>query len=341
MKTFHIHIQGIVQGVGYRPYIAKWAKSLGLKGCVSNGEDGVHLYFNSDDQEAKIIYSFLKDNTPVLAKIFHISLEDFESTEFIDFSITLSSNNGDYGFVSPDFAICTQCKKEMLDPNDRRYLYPFITCTTCGPRFSIIDHLPYDRENTIMSYFSMCALCKKEYHDIGNTRFYSQTNSCNDCGIKMHIYDHNGLIQDLNLQKVADLILDGKIIAVKGIGGYILICDATNDVAIKSLRVKKNRPFKPLAILFEDIEILNEYCQLCETEQMMLESEVAPILLLPLKNKHQLAIETIAPELSILGAMLPNNGLHLLLSKYVGKPLIATSANISGSPILFKNQEAF
>ncbi|MFM2393914.1 MAG: Carbamoyltransferase HypF [Bacteroidota bacterium] len=340
MKTFHIHIQGIVQGVGYRPFIHKYATEIGLNGYVANGSDGVHFVFNGDALMAEEIYNFIKINIPPKAKIFDVSILEIEQILFDDFLILESASNKDFGFISPDFAICESCKQEMLDPANRRYLYPFITCTSCGPRFSILKKLSYDRVNTTMSTFSMCSSCQAEYDDVNDVRYFSQTNSCHQCGIRITIKDTAGKAINISLQEIVQHILEGKIVAVKGIGGFLLMCDATNSLAIQNLRKKKNRPYKPLAILFENCEVLSNYCYLNPEEKDELKSTQAPIVILSIRTKGTLAMDDIAPSIDSIGAMLPNNGLLLLLSKYVERPMIATSANITGSPILYKDEEA-
>jgi hydrogenase maturation protein HypF len=349
--TFHIHIQGIVQGVGFRPYVFRLAEQFLLRarpdfsgGTVCNAADGVHIEINADATTAHDFYQNLLHNATILSKITHSNIEKIEEKFFDGFKI-IHSDNGKKAnlLLTPDFAICENCKKDLKNPQNHRFQYPFITCTNCGPRYSIIKKLPYDRDNTTMDVFKMCPTCEIEYNDVRDRRFYSQTNSCKTCGIELQqlgSYENRNELEP-SLDTIIDAIKNGKIIAIKGIGGYLLMCDATNETAIKTLRERKHRPTKPFAVIYPSLEILENDVILKDIEKEALQSPEAPIVLLNLKNEVPSGIKTelIAPKLSQIGAMLPYTPLFALITEGVGKPLIATSGNISGSPIIFKDEK--
>ena len=248
--------------------------------------------------------------------------------------------------MSPDTAICAACRNELHDVNNRRYRYPFITCTQCGPRYSIINSLPYERHGTSMQKFSMCKSCNDEYNNVTDRRFFSQTNSCADCGIELRTWENASSVlsndSETVLLNIRGFLQHGKILAVKGIGGYLLLCDANNASSIQLLRNRKHRPSKPFALLYPDIETVRNNFELNKQEESLLESEEAPIVLLYPKQEafKNLAIKNIVPGLNRLGVMLPYSPLLELIANDYGKPLIATSANISGSPIIYKDEDA-
>ncbi len=345
--TFHIHIQGLVQGVGFRPFVYKLAKKFALKGWVNNTTDGVHILFNSDKVNAELFYNELIRKAPSLSKITHHFIFKTKSQQFDSFEIVESNEEGDAILIlTPDFAMCADCKAELQHSNNFRYQYPFITCTHCGPRYSIITSLPYDRPNTSIKDFMMCEKCNAEYNDPDNRRHYSQTNSCRECGIKMELYDSpaNKLILDnfSIIEKVTSALNDGKIFAVKGIGGYLLLCDANNEETIKRLRERKHRPSKPFAVMFPKIETIKNCTILRKEEAKILQSSVSPIVLLEIKKhcEEQVCLKEIAPNLSMLGIMLPYTPLFELIVSKFGKPIVATSANISNAPIIFRDDDA-
>ena len=347
IDSFHIHIQGLVQGVGFRPFVYNLAKHFALTGWVNNTIDGVHILFNSDHGNARLFYEELIRKAPSLSEITDHFLSKVKSRKFDSFEIVESDERGDaILMLTPDFAMCTDCKAELQLSNNFRYQYPFITCTHCGPRYSIITSLPYDRSNTSMEDFEMCEKCQAEYNDPENRRHYSQTNSCQECGIKMEIYDapENKFSSDnvLIIDTVISGLNDGKIIAVKGIGGYLLLCDANNAETIKRLRQRKHRPAKPFAVMFPDLASIKKIAFLQKEEAEMVQSAIAPIVLVEAKENcdEQICINDIAPNLSRLGVMLPYAPLFELIVSKFGKPVVATSANISNAPIIFKDEEA-
>ena len=261
MQTYHIHINGIVQGVGFRPMIYALAKEMRLAGYVKNGSDGVHVYFNASEETANLFFNSIKKNPPQQSIITSSELDPTDDNNFNNFSILVEedSNIKDV-LISPDTAMCPNCKNELHDVNNRRYRYPFITCTQCGPRYSIINNLPYERHNSSMQKFTMCEECNDEYENVADRRFFSQTNSCTDCGVELSLYQNASTIisndSETILSAVKNYLEQGKILAVKGIGGYLLLCCADNPGTIKLLRTRKHRPGKPFAVLYPDIETI-------------------------------------------------------------------------------------
>lgn len=345
--TFHIHLQGLVQGVGFRPFVYKLAYEFGLKGWVNNSNDGVHIVFNATLSTAKDFDRKLIDTAPPLSRITKHSFSKIAFQKFDSFSIIESHTNGDATLMlTPDYAICDNCRNELKDKNNFRFHYPFITCTHCGPRYSIITSLPYDRPNTTMRDFEMCQVCDEEYNDVENRRHFSQTNSCTSCGISMKIYDREDHNLKLNneaiIERITGELNDGKIVTVKGLGGYLLLCDATNEEAIKLLRKRKHRPVKPFAVMFPNLKSVKKVALLQKEEMDALQSEAAPIVLLRMRGNEnqQICLNEIAPDLSCIGAMLPYTPLFELILSSFAKPVIATSANISESPIVYKDEKA-
>ncbi len=345
MKTWHIHIQGQVQGVGFRPFVYLQAKAFGLNGWVNNTVDGVHVTFNAAAERANHFYDHLIQKAPTLAVITGHQLEEIEPTFFDNFQIIQSEQQGSASLLlTPDFGICLDCKGELQTNGDRREGYAFITCTNCGPRYSIVSHLPYDRERTTMHEFTMCAACQKEYDHPEDRRYYSQTNSCANCGIKLMLLDRNQVVAD-DERKIVDLVVEawraGKIVAIKGIGGYLLTCDAGNARAISTLRKRKHRPSKPLALMFPEIDSLHSAVQLDAAAEALMTGPVSPIVLADLKKgDHDLVLDEIIPGLSQLGVMLPYAPLFVLLLNKFGGPIVATSGNISNAPIVYQDEKA-
>jgi hydrogenase maturation protein HypF len=347
MKSYHIHINGQVQGVGFRPYVYELAEKMNVKGWIGNSNDGVHIQIIADEETATQFYQTIIQSPPSHSIITHYHIREIALQEFSSFTIKESITDSKPNLLfTPDIAICDECKKEVLTNNNRWYGYPFTTCLHCGPRYSIITGLPYDRINTTMAPLSLCKDCEREYNDVYNRRHYSQTISCAQCAIPMHLYDNTGHeISDDGqeiLLRLVNLLKAGNIIAVKGVGGYLLICDATNDLAIAVLRKRKHRPAKPFALLYPDVQTIELDTELSEKEIEALQDAVSPIVLCRLKEESETKIcaELIAPGLRKIGVMLPCTPLLLLIANEFGKPLIATSGNISGSPIIYKDAEA-
>jgi len=349
MNTYHIHINGIVQGVGFRPFVYKLAYKFGILGTVKNSTDGVHIFFNSEANTALNFYNTILSSPPINAVISNSNFEIIPDKNFDQFIIEVSTKENHQQtsmLMTPDIAICQDCKNELYTQKNKRHLYPFITCLNCGPRYSIIQSLPYDRENTTMSNVEMCKDCNSEYHDPLDRRHFSQTNSCKDCAIEMHLFNEqkNLVSHDAAyiLQCIDEELHEGKILAVKGIGGYLLLCDATNDKTIQRLRKRKNRISKPFAVLYTNIDLIKNDVHLSNHEIDALKDKTAPIVLCKLKTSPLSGIckNDIAPGLDKIGVMLPYTGLLALISDKFCKPIIATSANLSGSPILFRNDDA-
>ncbi|HQR94275.1 MAG TPA: Sua5/YciO/YrdC/YwlC family protein, partial [Sediminibacterium sp.] len=347
MPVYHLHINGLVQGVGFRPTVQQLAIQMGIDGWVKNGSDGVHIICKTNLENAKAFYQQLLEQPPsnaiITQHLFELAQEDCAK----GFHIVSSSREAHVNMMlTPDLAPCDHCRKTISESDNQRYLYAFTTCLQCGPRYSIINALPYDRVNTSMAQMQQCPSCLKEYDQVANTRHHSQTNSCKSCAIQMHLYNTNleelPISQDEISEQLAIFLQKGKILAVKGVGGYLLICDAANKEAISSLRKRKHRPSKPFALLYADIEMAQADLSITATEISALKDKSAPIVLCRIKNfpENNLDLEGIAPGLARLGAMLPASPLLQLLANHFGKPLVATSGNLSGSPILFQDQKA-
>ncbi len=345
--TFHLHLTGQVQGVGFRPFVWQLARSMKLNGSVSNGADGVHIYINTDSTRAQVFSSRVQAEAPVIARIQSVQLSEVEPIHFTGFSIIESHSMGLVSLqLTPDLALCDACRNEINDPANRRFGYAFTTCTHCGPRYSILQKVPFDRPTTTMAPFAMCTDCVREYNDPTNRRFYAQTNSCPNCPVKLSLFSASGQCvagsQTELIGYVVDALDAGQTVAVKGIGGYLLLCDATNANAIGQLRERKYRPTKPLAVLYPNVRQLQQDCYLGEDELALLTSPSSPIVLLNRRSEtvSGLAVDQLAPGLSQLGVMLPYAPLLALIAETFDLPLVATSGNVSGSPICYTNQQA-
>ena len=341
MQTHKLTIKGTVQGVGFRPFIYTLAQKQNLKGTVSNGSNGVEIFINSDSIE--IFIDSIKEELPPLANIDSIEVKEIPFKEFQDFKIIETSNQSDITVnIPPDISICKECEEELFDPTNRRYLHPFITCTNCGVRYSIIHDLPYDRVNTSMRDFKMCKACEAEYNNPMDRRYHAQPIGCHDCGAKLQLVGRDAPIP--TIENIVKLIKEGNILAIKGVGGYHLVCDATNKKAIAKLRERKRRPTKPFAIMVLDIEMARELASINSIEEELLVSKERSIVLLNCLESEALApkktrlkpsfpIKEIAPNISRIGLFLPYTPLHLLILKKLNRPLVATSANITDEPI--------
>ncbi|MEO0898118.1 MAG: carbamoyltransferase HypF [Bacteroidota bacterium] len=343
MKTWLIRIRGIVQGVGFRPYVFQKARAHHLLGYVSNGPEGVSISFQATPDHAFSFYKEVLEEAPSLARITDHQIEEIDSTFFDTFEIRDSQKASvNQVLFTPDYALCQDCREELRNPSDRRYGYPFITCTNCGPRFSIITQLPYDREYTSMDSFDMCPSCQEEYHNPYERRHYSQTNSCQECGIQLRLTTTAGQVifigntQEI-IQHVSTLWKAGKIVAIKGIGGYLLCCDAYHQEAIALLRERKQRPSKPFALMYPSIESLENF-HLSTAEYHELTSEVSPIVLLKPKTDLHLP-NGITHGLGKIGVMIPYAPLFQLLLDHHQGPVVATSGNISRSPIMYQDED--
>ena len=320
-----------------RPFIYNLALSLGLKGQVYNDGIGVRISLGGSVADCESFLSNLKKNPPPLARIDEIICEN-SSEIFDDFRIISSQQAQKIAPILSDFAICADCEAEFRDPKNRRYHHAFINCTHCGPRFSIISSLPYDRKNTSMAEFKMCASCEREYNDPLNRRFHAQPTCCPNCGPKAFLKDLKGQILahgESAFSTCAELLEQGKIIAIKGLGGFHLCCDGSNIKAINELRKRKNRPAKPLAIMCENEQMASAFADFTKGEKKLLNSQLRPIVLAKKSQvlKPKLS-QAIAPNIDKIGVFLAPTSFNLLLFHYFKKPLIATSANLSGEPII-------
>ena len=372
-----IHVKGIVQGVGFRPFVYRLAQLLSLDGWVLNATDGVHILVEG---KATLIDEFcqdLEERKPDAAYISSITRE-FTTEKVEPGFVILTSDRvkGERTLVSPDLATCPDCLRELFDPYDRRYRYPFINCTNCGPRFTIINQLPYDRIATSMAPFIMCASCSREYHDPLDRRFHAQPDACFGCGPHLELlvplkgerlYGESRDQSDAVIASSVELFLSGAILAVKGLGGYHLACDATNEKTVAKLRERKQRPRKPLAVMYPDLESVRQSFVVSDAEADLLTSPATPIVLLRIERSEELEAgaegrgsvsqlrqnlnwdskprpsapaPSVAGELTEIGVMLPATPLQHLLLRAVGRPLVMTSGNLSEEPIIGDDQLA-
>ena len=342
LELARISARGVVQGVGFRPFVYQLASKYNLKGWVCNTSEDVKIEIQGESKDLKRFLAGLQNNAPPLACIESISVTYHPPEDYTSFEIRHSiAQEGKYQPVSPDIATCQACRKEILDPENRRYHYPFTNCTNCGPRFTIIEDVPYDRPKTTMRSFIMCPDCQAEYDNPLDRRFHAQPNACSKCGPRLELLDTKGNHIETSdvIATATQLLKEGKIMAIKGLGGFLLACDATNDEAVKVLRQRKRRPFKPLAIMAADIKEIKRHCLVFEAEEKLLTSPQSPIVLLQWKSESTVC-QAVAPNLKYLGAMLPYTPLHHLLLREVGLPLVMTSGNISEEPIAKDNNEA-
>jgi hydrogenase maturation protein HypF len=341
-KRLHIVIRGAVQGVGFRPFIYRLATEMLLTGWVLNSTRGVFIEVEGDKEILDRFLLRVQEEKPPRSFIQSCESSFFDPVGYTSFEIRHSDDKGDIvTIVLPDIATCPECLQEIFDPKNRRYRYSFTNCTNCGPRYSIIDSLPYDRPNTTMKIFPMCDECRKEYDNPLDRRFHAQPNACPKCGPHLELWKRDGLVcarEDDALSYAIKSLHDGKIVAMKGIGGFHLLVDARNDVAVRRLRERKHREEKPLAVLFPSINATREVCEVSELEERMLLSSESPIVLLK-KINHAGIAESIAPSNPYLGVMLPYSPLHHLLMNDLKFPVVATSGNFTDEPICTDEQE--
>jgi hydrogenase maturation protein HypF len=338
-----LKVNGIVQGVGFRPFVFQLAEKYGLKGEVANTSSGVSIHVEGLPERVVSFETDLASKSPPLAYIVEISSQTEDVKNHSDFAIVKSkSESVKATLISPDVSVCDECLSELLEPNDRRYHYPFINCTNCGPRYTIIDDIPYDRPKTSMRYFKMCSTCQAEYDDPNNRRFHAQPNACADCGPHVSLYDsqRNAVTVENPIAKAAGLIKQGFILAIKGLGGYHLAVDAANTDAVQRLRSRKLREEKPFAIMSYDLENISRYAFVEPEEQKLLTSIQRPIVLLRKKIPNSIS-EHVAPQNKYFGVMLPYTPLHYLLLKHGFAALVMTSGNLSEEPIAIDNVDAF
>jgi hydrogenase maturation protein HypF len=361
MATMHVRVSGVVQGVGFRPFVYGLAKRLGLHGWVRNTSGGVEILVEGHRLQVESFIHSLQADAPPLAKIDSITVKpETPDINLSTFDIQPSTNlEGAYQPISPDTAICSDCERELFDPSDHRYLYPFINCTNCGPRFTIITDIPYDRPNTTMADFPLCDDCRVEYENPLDRRFHAQPVACSKCGPFVTLRETHTHFPSLNsnvstieyrlsaILKTRRLLHEGMIVAVKGLGGFHLACDAGNAYAVEKLRQRKGRAGKPFALMAADLETIKNICIVSDDEASLLTSREKPVVLL--EKKRGANYISVAPNMDTLGFMLPYTPLHhlllnqtdLILSREPAPAfLVMTSGNLSEEPIAIENEEA-
>lgn len=343
MKTEMIRVYGIVQGVGFRPFVSREASDLGLCGTVANKGSYVEIHAQGSEKAVEELKKALENRPPERSVIMEIISARADEPPFDSFEIIDSEKEKGDIFVSPDIAVCEKCKAELFDKTNRRYLHPFINCTQCGPRLTIMDSMPYDRVRTTMADFPMCKDCEEEYTDPATRRYDAQPVCCNKCGPEVYIIGSEKKGAEA-ITATREAVMAGKIIAVKGIGGFHLCCDAKNEGAVKRLRELKNRPAKPLAVMLKDISAARRECDFGEVQEKFLAGWQKPIVLLDKKTSGSLC-ESVAPDNPTVGVMLPYAPLHLLLFDYddgveMTDSLVMTSGNVRGAPICRNDEDA-
>ena len=342
LKKFRI--TGIVQGVGFRPFVYRLAKENNLNGYVYNDSEGVVSLVKGEKESVEEFKKNLISKAPSMAVISEIIEQEINEAErekeYNSFLIMPSPQGGERQvFISPDIATCQECVEELKNPNDRRYRYPFINCTNCGPRYSIIENIPYDRPNTTMGKFKMCPRCQSEYENPSDRRFHAQPDACSECGPQYFLKDNSGTeIKGNPVEKAKEFLKAGAIVAIKGIGGYHLACNANDENAVNILRKRKHREAKPLAVMTGSLARARELCEINADEEKLLTSSTAPVVLL--KKRKEILAPSVAPNNPYLGIMLPYAPVHYLLLDE-NDVLVMTSGNISQEPIAYKDDEAF
>jgi hydrogenase maturation protein HypF len=339
-----ITVHGAVQGVGFRPFVYRLATELRLCGSVLNSSQGVFIEVEGPLDLVQLFLARLEKEKPPLAIIQSLESSFLDVAGYEGFEIRYSDHTGPKtALILPDIAICADCLREIFDPANRRYRYPFTNCTNCGPRFSIIEELPYDRPNTSMRRFKQCPECETEYHDPLNRRFHAQPNACSKCGPHLELWDKSRNVlasEDVALVKAVELITQGKIVALKGIGGFQLICTAREDEVVIQLRQRKRREGKPFAVMYPALEQVGRDCVVSGLEERLLRSPESPIVLLMRQYGESAIAPTVAPGSRTLGVMLPYTPLHQLLMRELGFPVVATSGNLANEPICIDEIEA-
>jgi len=342
-KLAKISVCGVVQGVGFRPFVYRLAQEHNLKGWVRNTSGNVEIGVEGDEETLETFLSDLETKAPPMARLEKVEVAFYPAKGYADFKIDRSlSQEGKYQLVSPDIATCEDCRQEIFSPADRRFHYPFTNCTNCGPRFTIIKDIPYDRPKTTMRSFKMCPQCQQEYDDPLNRRFHAQPNACPECGPTLKLVDNDGDSVECSdvIEKAGALLREGKILALRGLGGFQLACDATSEEAVTLLRSRKRRPAKPLAVMVSTLPDVEQHCLVNDEEKRLLQSPQSPIVLLRWKRDSSDIATAVAPGIKYLGVMLPYTPLHHLLLKEIGLPVVMTSGNLSEEPIAKDNDEA-
>ncbi|MEO1918176.1 MAG: carbamoyltransferase HypF [Paracoccaceae bacterium] len=338
MQGWQIRVRGLVQGVGFRPHVWRIAHQFGLHGMVLNDTSGVVIELFCDEIMRARFECALREDAPPLARIDAVETNIIDKQSPSAFTIVASRSGKANTGITPDAATCSACLQDIFDLENRRYLYPFTNCTHCGPRLTITKKIPYDRANTAMAVFPMCSACQAEYENPGDRRYHAQPNACPDCGPNLKLLDASGIpmVGD-PLEKVASLIRDGKIVAIKGLGGFQLAVDARNEAAVTRLRNQKHRPAKPLALMVRNIEMAARLVAVPQAARDLMSNWQAPIVLL---DRIGTIADSVAPGQTRLGVMLPNTPLHHILLNILDGPIVMTSGNIAGDPQITENAEA-
>jgi len=338
-----VKVEGTVQGVGFRPFVFRVARELDLTGWIVNGVDGVTIEVEGAAEAGVRLLELLRTSCPPGAKIERMTVRSIPAVGDSEFTIQPSLEEGTKQLaISPDLATCAECIAELFDPKDRRFRYPWLSCAQCGPRFSMVTGIPYDRANTTMSRFVLCGACRAEYEAPENRRFHAESTACPACGPRLVLWGADGQVAaegERALQRTCLIVRAGEIVAVKGIGGFHLWVDATSEEAVQRLRARKRRPHKPFAVMFPSLDAIRTYCALSDGEAEWLTSPEAPIVILQRLEQASLA-QGVAPGNATVGAMLPYTPLHHLLMGELGTPVVATSGNRSEEPIVTDEQEA-
>jgi hydrogenase maturation protein HypF len=339
-----IIVRGVVQGVGFRPFVYRLATQMRLKGWVLNSAQGVFIEVEGAREMLQSFLFHLERDKPPRAVIQSLEFSFLDPVGYDRFDIRYSDQNGRKTvLILPDIAVCTDCLREIFDPGNRRYRYPFTNCTNCGPRFTIIEALPYDRPLTSMSRFAMCPDCRREYLDPSDRRFHAQPNACPHCGPHLELWDPRGIAlakEEEALLRAVEIVRHGQILALKGIGGFQLMVDARNASAVQRLRARKRREEKPFALMYPSFDLAQEDCHISDLEARLLLAPEAPIVLLHRSRSKSLLAPAVAPANPSLGVMLPYSPLHHILMTDLGFPVVATSGNLSDEPICIDESEA-
>ncbi|MFH2059870.1 MAG: carbamoyltransferase HypF [Pseudomonadota bacterium] len=336
-----IKIKGIVQGVGFRPFIFNLAKTHNLLGYVLNNTSGVSIEVEGKKASIETFIEQISAKHPVQAVIFSLKSEEIPFAGYSDFCIRQSDDQEEkFVPISPEIATCKDCLKEIADPEDRRYRYPFTNCTNCGPRFTIVKDIPYDRKFTTMAPFIMCERCQAEYDNPEDRRFHAQPNACPECGPQLSLLDNKGEKIECNdiIKEVCGLLKGGKILAIKGIGGYHLACDAKSEQAVSNLRKRKYREFKPFALMVNSVDKARQFCKVTTEDEAILSGTIRPIVLLE-KEDNNVISKDVSPNQKYHGVMLPYTPLHNLIVEESGLILVMTSGNISSEPIVYHDKD--
>jgi hydrogenase maturation protein HypF len=344
VERVKVAIMGAVQGVGFRPFVYRLAAQMRLNGWVLNSAQGVHIEVEGTREMLQSFLFRLEKEKPPRAVIQGLEFAFLDAIGYHQFEIRYSEQTGRKSvLILPDISTCAECLREISDPENRRFRYPFTNCTNCGPRFTIIEALPYDRPHTSMKRFTMCPACDREYHDPSDRRFHAQPNACPHCGPRLTLWDAEGIAlfeNDAALRRAMEIVRDGQILAIKGIGGFQLIVDSGNENAVQRLRERKRRAEKPFALMYPSLHLVQEDCQVSELEARLLVAPEAPIVLLHRKSSKSPFAPAVAPGSPSLGVMLPYSPLHHLLMRDLGFPIVATSGNLSDEPICIDEYEA-